>query len=140
MKIDRLAALFAAASLCAGCASVIEGTTQKISVITSPEVGAACTAKNAVGEWSFVTPGTATIQKSESVLTIRCSKPGYQDGTYYATGRMSSAGMVGMMVPYVGLLNAAVDASSGAAMQYPDAYVVIMKPVASAQAAQPAKP
>lgn len=133
-------ALCAVAPLCAGCASAVDGSTQMINVATAPEAGAACTVWNERGKWPLVSPGAVVVLKSESVLTIRCGKPGWQDATVYASGRMSTAGMVGMMLPYVGMLNAAVDSSTGAAMQYPDAFTVVMKPAAAPVAQTPPAP
>src|SRR6185295_259859 len=95
-----LVAVAAALQLC-GCASTIEGTTQQIFVTTIPESGAACTASNARGQWSLVTPATVIVKKSESVLKISCSKPGWKDGTVYAAGKMSTASLAGNMLPYV---------------------------------------
>jgi hypothetical protein len=130
MQIRWLAAIFAVASLCAGCASVVDGATQPIFVATTPVAGANCTCSNDRGSWSVVTPGSVVIKKSESVLQILCSKPGYRDGKTYAAGHMTTAGTVGMMLPYVGLINSAVDASTGAALTYPDSYSIELKPAA----------
>jgi hypothetical protein len=126
----HLAAIAALAPVLAGCASVTEGSTQPVFVTTTPETGATCTCTNDRGSWSLVTPGTVVIKKSESVLAIHCSKSGWKDGTEYASGRISTSGMIGMALPYVGLLNAAVDASTGAATKYPEAFTVQMNPLA----------
>ena len=138
MKAQSKAAALAAALACAGCASVVDGSTQTIYVKTIPEVAANCSASNSQGNWQFVSPASIVIKKSGSVLTIRCSKPGWQDGTFYAAGRASTTAMIGSMLPYVGLLNAAVDASTGAALDYPDTYAIEMKasPVPQATATQ----
>ena len=128
MPFRRNLALLALAPLIAGCASVIEGTTQPIAISTSPEIGATCTASNANGEWSIVTPSTITVKKSRTVLKIHCSKPGWQDATYFAVGKWSKAGFVGELVPYVGLINYAVDTSTGAMMVYPSSATIPMKP------------
>lgn len=106
----------------------MEGSTQSISVATVPEGGAACTLSNDQGEWSIVTPGSVTVHKSASVLSVHCHKDGWGDGAYYAEGRLSSLAAVGAFVPYIGLLNAAADASSGAGTKYPDAVIVNLKP------------
>lgn len=137
MMLCRVPAVFAAALSLAACASVAEGTTQQIYVTTTPETGAACTASNGRGEWSLVTPGTVTVKKSESVLKIRCTKPGWKDGTVYAAGKISTANLMGNMLPYVGLLNAAVDASTGAALTYPGSYTIELKPLAISGGATP---
>jgi len=138
MKLVQAAALSAVALTLAGCASAIDGTTQTISIATAPADGAACTASNSRGSWDVTSPGAVVIKKSESVLTIRCRKDGYKDGTYYASGHMTTAGTIGVMLPYVGVLSAAADASSGAILTYPDSYIVTLKPLPAANAAAPA--
>ena len=140
MKLLKIAAAAAVvAPLCAGCASVLESSTQPVTVATAPEAGAACNVSNDRGAWPLVSPGTVVIKKSESVLEIDCSKAGFQDAKIYTAPKISTAAEVGMMMPYVGLLNAAVDGSSGAAQSYPATYVLTMKPVVAAAtpAAQP---
>jgi hypothetical protein len=137
MTFYRPLAVFVAVLCLASCASVIEGTTQQIFVTTTPETGAACTASNARGEWSLVTPATVTVKKSESVLKIRCSKPWWQDGTFYAAGKMSGASLAGNMLPYVGVLNMAVDGSAGAALSYPGSYSIELKPLPAVNGAVP---
>lgn len=127
VKIGRIAGAIAVPLLCAGCASAIEGSTQSIYVATLPEVGASCVASNDRGSWPVVTPGAVVIKKSVSVLQIICSKPGYQDGKVYASGKISSTAMVGMLL--FGVLEAAADGSSGAAQTYPDSYTIPLKTI-----------
>lgn len=138
MTIAKIAAALAVASLCAGCASVMESSEQPIQVATAPESGADCRLSNDRGEWHLVSPGTVTVKKSASVLSIVCSKPGFKDAKLYASARMSTAALVGMMMPYAGLINAAVDGSSGAAQSYETAYLVNMTPLPAAAAPAPA--
>lgn len=129
MKIRPVLLSLAFAPLMTGCASVVEGTTQQIAIATNPEIGAACTGANAKGQWSVVTPGTITVKKSTTtILTIRCSKPGWEDATSYAAGKLSKAGIAGEIVPYVGLVNYAADMSSGAMIVYPNSITVPMRP------------
>lgn len=137
MKIVKIAAALAAASACAalgGCASVMESSEQPVQVATAPEQGADCIVSNDRGHWPLTSPGTVTVKKSASVLQIQCTKQGYKTGTLYSAPKMSTAAMVGMMMPYAGLLNAAVDSSSGAAQQYENTFLVTMTrlPVAAA--------
>jgi len=127
VTVYRAAAVIAVALLAASCASVVDGTTQPISIVTTPVSGALCICSNDRGQWSVVTPGSIVIAKSESILQIRCSKRGYLDGTLYAAGHMTSAGLAGLLVRYLSLLNAAVDASTGAALSYPDSYNIELK-------------
>lgn len=127
MPLRRILPPLLLAPLIAGCASVIEGTTQPITIATTPEINATCTSSNASGEWTVVTPATITVKKSRTVLKIHCQKPGWQDATYFAVGKWSKAGFVGELVPYVGLINYAVDTSTGAMMIYPSSVAIPMK-------------
>ena len=129
MRYSHAAAIAAVSVLNAGCASVVDGATQTVTVATVPASGAACTLSNDRGSWSVVSPGSAVIKKSESVLAIVCRLDGYADGKFYAAGRMSTASMIGTMMPYVGIVSSAVDASTGAVLTYPDSYLVQMKPL-----------
>jgi hypothetical protein len=121
------------AAMCAlpGCASVTEGTTQQIAISTTPISGATCAISNTLGQWTVVTPGTVEVRRSESVLRARCSKDGWQDATGYLSSRVPALAQAGMMMPYVGLLSAAVDGSTGAANEYPALLSVPMKPAPS---------
>lgn len=131
MAIRHVAGIALTACLLAGCASVVEGTTQPIAISTAPESGANCSVSNARGQWSAVSPGTVTVDKSESILTVRCSKSGWSDAVLYVAPHVSSTAMIGAFVPYVGIVDAAVNASSGAAMQYPEVVILTLaRPVA----------
>lgn len=134
LKTRHRTAAAAATFLCADCASAIDGTTQTIAMATAPEIAAACTFTNERGEWKLITPGTVNVLRSQSVLRVRCTKSGYQDETAYLAPQMSSTAMVGMMMPYVGILAAAVDGSNGAAMKYPDNYTLTLKPATATTA------
>ena len=114
--------------LVAGCASIFEGTTQQISVNTTP-TGARCTFwKNGtlVGDIA-VTPGSAIIRKSKDDLFIVCDKPGYASATY-----INRSGLA--MVTWANILTAglawAVDSSRGADNKYESAVNVALSPVA----------
>lgn len=129
MPLRQILALIAFAPLVTGCASVVEGTTQQIAIATNPEIGAACTGSNSKGQWSVTTPGTITVKKSSTtILTVQCTKPGWEDGIAYAAGKWSKAGIAGEIVPYVGLVNYAADMSSGAMIVYPTSITVSMHP------------
>jgi hypothetical protein len=128
MKIWHAMAAIASAAICSGCASAIDGVTQLVYVETTPVSGAACVCSNDRGQWPLTSPGTVVVKKSESVLQIRCRKEGYRDGTAYAAGHMTTAGLVGAMLPYAGLISSAVDASTGAALSYPNTFSIALKP------------
>ena len=110
-----------------GCASIVEGTDQSVTVQTAPS-GASCELKRD-GEVIGVvnpTPGTVTVDKSKDDIAVICKKDGYQD----ASGAFSSdfQGMTFGNILFGGLIGVAVDASSGAMHEYPASVSVAMAP------------
>ena len=140
MTAYRAAGFAAVALLACGCASVIDGTTQVVAIDSSPVGGANCIVSNDRGTWPVTTPGAVTLLKSQSVLTVVCNKEGYAEARFYAAGRMSNSALIGTMLPYAGLVSAAVDGASGAATLYPGAVHLELKPALSAAAGAAASP
>jgi hypothetical protein len=113
--------------LLGGCASIFEGTTQQISVDTTP-AGARCTFwKNGslVGDIGS-TPGTISIRKSKDDLFIVCDKPGYTSATF-----VNKSGLA--MATFANILTAglawAVDSSRGADNKYQGEVNMALVPV-----------
>ena len=69
--------------LLSGCAAVMEGTTQDISVNTTPE-GANCSfVRNGASLGAVLsTPATFHVDKTKDGIAITCNKAGYQPTTY----------------------------------------------------------
>jgi hypothetical protein len=61
-----------------GCASIVSGTTQVISVDTSmagqPVAGAKCTLTNSKGTFYATTPGTVPVHRDYGDLVVACAK------------------------------------------------------------------
>ena len=118
----------ASVSLASGCASIVGGTTQVISVVTHQNEqsveGARCEMVNSKGTYFVSTPGTATISRAYGELTIRCDKDGLPTGN----AKVSSAtkGLVAGNALFGGLIGVAVDTASGAAYDYPELIRVAM--------------
>lgn len=115
------------AASASGCASIVEGTDQSLTVQTSPS-GASCELKRDGQVIGVVnpTPGTVTVGKSKDDISVICKKDGYQD----AIGAFSSdfQGMTFGNIVFGGLIGVAVDASSGAMHEYPASVTVAMAP------------
>lgn len=125
------------------CATVAEGSTQPIYVSTGSITGANCELSNARGTWSVTTPGSVVVAKSDSVLTAHCTKDGWRDAKDYFASKVPTSAMIGMMLPYAGIVSAAVDGSTGAANEYPDTISVTMQqiePAAPAAVTAPSPP
>lgn len=108
----------AAALTLGGCATVIEGTTQNVSVITQPP-GASCTVSRdgvVLGAVSS-TPGSVKVGKSKNDLAVTCSKEGYETATMNYPSSFNGMTFGNILVG--GAIGAVVDASSGANYNYP---------------------
>ena len=80
MRVIRIAAACLVMQL-AGCASIVSGTNQSLSVETRTDtgalVGATCKLTNNKGEWFITTPGSTMVHRSFQDLSISCEKDQY---------------------------------------------------------------
>jgi len=111
-----------------GCSTITTGTTQPFRVVTPGADGAKCTLVDSrAGSWTIAeTPGTMEITKGDGPLVVTCTKPGYK--TTQATVEEGFAGMTVGNVLLGGGIGIIVDASTGAAQEYPDEIKVWMEP------------
>ncbi|TDY16900.1 hypothetical protein B0G81_8035 [Paraburkholderia sp. BL6665CI2N2] len=131
-----------------GCASIVSGTNQVVSVHTvkgaEELAGPACKLENNKGAWFVKSPGTVTVHRAYSDLTIRCEKDGIDPGI--ATIKSSAKGMAFGNILFGGLIGAGVDMSTGAAYDYPALITVSMgltttiEPAKKTDGTQPATP
>jgi hypothetical protein len=128
MKLIRLALipLFLMGSLLTGCATVVNGTNQKVDISTPPTTNAQCDLSNSKGKWHVdSTPATIKVHRAFGQLTAVCSKRGYHTAT--RTFDSNTKKMVFGNAIAGGLIGAGVDAADGAAYSYPNKLVVPMK-------------
>ena len=112
-----------------GCASIVSGTTQSLSVETRssegvPVVGASCKMTNDKGTWFTNTPGSVALHRSADDLTVTCSKDQFAPGTTVV--KSETKGMAAGNILFGGLIGAGVDVASGAAFDYPTLITVPM--------------
>lgn len=99
------------------CASIIDGTSQEIVVNTNP-AGADCALERegiAVGHVD-PTPGAVTIKKTKEDITIRCTKKGYEEATYF--NKSGSAGATFGNIVAGGVIGWGIDSAAGADNKY----------------------
>jgi hypothetical protein len=135
-----IAATFAAAVLCTGCASIVSGHNQSVSVKTTSDgndvSGAQCELTNDKGSWYTTTPGSVTVRRSYNELVVTCKLAGMTPGTDRV--KSSTKGMAFGNVIFGGVIGAGIDVASGAAYDYPTLINIAMPsgaagaPVASA--------
>jgi len=126
------------AACCAGCATIVEGTTQTITVDVSPATGS-CIVSRQGEQLGISTPEkrAVTISKSQHDLQFSCSAPGYQSKTDILTSNMAAATVASFFLLDLGI----VDAATGAWKKYPERISVILQPEAPpAAVSAPPKP
>jgi hypothetical protein len=116
MKVTVIAALAALGAAVSGCATIIEGTTQSVSVNTTPKQGAACTLTNSQGTWYVTSPGSVTVHKTKTDLDVTCRKDGYEPGHVVATSHFGATTAGNIIAG--GVVGIGVDAASGANFYY----------------------
>ena len=101
-----------------GCATIVGGTHEKISIATPPTTNAACLLSNDKGKWIIAnTPGQVKVHRSIKPLVVSCHKPGYHSNTMTVASDMKA--MVAGNVVFGGFIGAGMDAVDGAAFSYP---------------------
>ncbi len=119
-----VAGLLVASSL-TGCASIVSGHNQPVSVNTGNVTNAHCSLANSKGTWYVSnTPGSTVINRAYGDLKVVCEKPGYRNGTKSVPSH--TKGMAFGNVVFGGLIGAGVDVASGAAYDYPTDITVPM--------------
>jgi len=111
-----------------GCASIIEGTSQTITLNTNPP-GADCalTREGVVIGRVAPTPGSVVIQKTKHDITITCAKEGYQDATYL--NHSGAAGATFGNIVLGGGIGWAIDSASGADNKYDSPVNITLVPM-----------
>jgi len=118
----------AAIVLCTGCASIVNGTNQPLSVETrlkgTQVSGANCKLVNDKGTWFVTSPGSVTVHRSAEDLNIKCEKDSVQPGA--AAVKSSTKGMAFGNILFGGPIGAGVDIANGSAFDYPSLIQVEM--------------
>lgn len=136
----KLGVLAVSVVMLGGCASITGGTSQNISVITSPS-GATCDfvrQGQSIGSIA-ATPGSLHVRRSKHDILINCSKDGYEQATFYNNSGLSSA--VGANIAVDVLLTAGlssiIDSANGADNEYQEVVNITLRPKADTVAATP---
>jgi hypothetical protein len=133
-----LAAILGMSSL-TGCASIVSGTSQVVSVETLHSsgnvAGATCKLENDKGVYYVTTPGTVTVHRAYGDMNVKCEKPGFDAGL--ASVKSSTKAMMAGNIVFGGFIGAGVDAASGAAYDYPALFQVMMGQQQTIQAPVP---
>ena len=117
----KLLACTAVASLLGGCATLIADDVQELRVkltCRNKPVAVSCTARNDLGSWRFISPGTVQVRTDASMLEISC-KGQYVPEFTVSVPPMPSWEMAGNLL-VGGVFGAALDAYNGTGLRYPE--------------------
>lgn len=129
MKTFNLAILMAVSTLGSGCASIVSGHNQSVSVETRSKQGQAvtnanCKLSNNKGTWFVTSPGSVTVSRSFEDLLINCEKDSQEPGL--ASVKSSTKAMAFGNIIFGGVIGAGIDIATGAAYDYPTMITVLM--------------
>ncbi len=116
---------FLSFALLTGCASIVSGQNQSVSVDTPGCSPAKCQLTNDKGSWFVTTPGSVTVRRAYGNLAVNCTKDGY--APVNSSVASSTKGMAFGNILLGGVIGAGVDMGTGAAYDYP---TVISVPLA----------
>ena len=119
MRLQVASCLLAAIGV-TGCASIVNGQNQSLSVEARSDgasvAGAACTLANDKGTWLLTTPGSVVVQRSFAELSVKCEKRPLEPGL--AVAKSGVKGMAFGNILFGGIIGAGVDMATGAAYDY----------------------
>lgn len=113
-------------SVLSGCASIVTGTHESVSVTTPPVKGATCMLTNNKGTWYVSdTPGSVDIHRAFGDMHITCHKTGCSPAS--KTVESNTKAMVAGNIVFGGIVGGGLDVADGAAYTYPQKIVIPMK-------------
>mgnify|MGYP001314576902 CR=1 FL=1 len=123
--VGRCALAAALGGLLQGCASIVGGTNQIVSVDTPGCPGARCELVNDKGRF-FVpsTPGTVTVHRSYNNLQVTCTLAGATGAPISVASSTKAMAFGNILIG--GVIGAGVDIGTGAAYDYPQTITVPM--------------
>lgn len=116
-----------------GCASIVKGTTQEISVNSDPD-GADCVLTREGQPLGTVkTPGQVKVSRDSRLIHVDCAKEGYANNREYMNARYETMSAGNIILG--GIVGVAIDQATGASNRY-DTYVLVrLEPLAPGQVA-----
>lgn len=129
MRLFSRVGLIALTALLPACATIVEGSSQDVTVDTTPP-GANCSIDRKEQHLGTVapTPGSLRVDKSKNDLSVTCSKPGYVTATTMQTPKFVGTTFANLLVG--GAVGFIVDASTGANYVYPNQVKIDLAPAA----------
>ena len=136
MRIFSVMAAGAVGFCLSGCASIFEGTSQEITIVTNPPGATCALEREGLPIQTLVsTPGTVLVRKSKYDITVKCNKPGFEEAQFLNNSGTSAyiAGNIAADVILTAGLSSIVDSASGADNKYDPIVNISLVPIQQAQ-------
>jgi hypothetical protein len=137
----RMLGMLAACAMLGGCASVARGTTETISIASTPS-GAEAVVSGLETPTTCLTP-CAVVAKRNADISISFQKDGYEPQIVQLSKDIPATGAAGFAgnILLGGLIGMGVDAATGAATDHkPNPVIVTLQPSAPLRPVRPRKP
>jgi len=107
-------------SLLSGCASIVSGGRQNVTVITPGIEGASCSLTDSAGRVWYVeeTPGTALVKRGDGPITVICNMEGYAKGIGVIKEKIAGANYGNLALGPAAPIGYFVDSLGGSAQKY----------------------
>ena len=110
--------VFVGVSQLSGCATILNGTNQNITVLTPPTSDAQCALENDKGKWHInTTPSQIVVRRSDKNLRITCEKNEFNKKTISVKPELSN--IVYANILFSGVVGGTIDRTNGSAYSYP---------------------
>ena len=109
-----------------GCASIIDGTSQTISVTSNPDEANCRFTRETSVIASFITPSGVVVEKTKHDITLSCEKEGYQEASSILPSDIEDATWGNIILG--GFIGWGIDSASGADNKYPDHVSITLLP------------
>jgi hypothetical protein len=126
MILRKLAVVAVLAVATSGCASIVKGSSETLTINTVPATGAVCTLVNGRGTWRVHAPGRIRVKRSDEDMGVTCRAQGYADASGTISSDFQTWALGNVLVG--GLVGLAVDWSTGAINDYERHFELPMYP------------
>ena len=125
MNIIKSVSIVVALGLLGGCATIVKGTSQVVSLDTPGVPGAECVLNSSsIGTKKVVTPANISLDKGSDNITVRCTKRCYQPGNGVIASNLE--GMAAGNIIAGGPIGLGIDAATGAMNKYTNNNQIMM--------------
>ncbi len=125
MRLFHISVL--AVALLPGCATVLDGTTQAVTIRTAP-VGASCSVRQGQDVVREIrsTPETFLVKRNQKDLLVTCEKPGWDVSATLLRAKFTGVTVGNLFIGAFGGL--VLDGASGADFRYDDDRIIQLTP------------